>query len=306
MLGGHWLKRLGAAAPTEDVAMDRTMAAIAAVVLACGVWAGAAEVRGPEQLAAEVGAILAEENVRDAFDLFRIYKDMGFTYQPSLAAPNDLADRLEGGALGAYAGMKLFDAIYAATFLRRQEAADAVAAIERAQDRLDLRSHADVGHEFLRTLRRAAAEPENVDVRVLLERLAADYAREVPAMMAHPESAAHLVDAMYGFTIQLNYVRGILVEATPRLARDTSRQFGSRRLQQMTLDLFEAVGRMGETVGVGGEAQAKIWVVRSRYELDLAEAEGRLTDEDSRKAWRTLRVSTAAVRQTLLTPGGAR
>jgi hypothetical protein len=287
----------------------KAMKRLANMVWAMAAWLAAGAAQGQDagalerplgEIAAEVEVILAEENVHHAFDLFRLYKEMGFSYQPSLAAPNDLAGTLEGEGLRIYAGMKLFDAVYAATFLMRGEVAGCVEAIEQAQDKLDLRSYADVGNDFLQTLKEAAAEPENVDVRELMAALAAAYVGEVPALMASRESAAYLVDGMYGFTIQLNYVRGVLVDANPALAEKSADLYGTQRVQRMVLDLFDAFGRLGETMRIDGETMNKLWVVRSRYELGRAEAEGRLSDDEAQAMWNVLRVSTAAIRKNVL------
>ena len=255
-----------------------------------------------EQIAAEVQGVLARDRIHHAFDLFRIYKEFGFTYQPELAAPVDLAERLDGEPLRMYAGVKLFDAIYAATFMKRQEVADCVAAIEQVQNRLALRSHADLNNSFLQTLKRMASEPENVDVQQLIDQLATDYADELPALTSSSESADYLIDSLYGFVVEMNYVRGALVNANRALAEATINQHGTGRVQRMMLDLFEAFDRMDEEMRVGERDYAKSWVMRARFELGLAEEEGRLTDEQGQSLWHSLGFLTDAIRKSILEP----
>jgi hypothetical protein len=91
-------------------------------------------------MAAKAEAALTALRIHTLFDQCRQFEDFGVTYQPAVVAPANLASRMGPEQLRMYAGVKLFDAIYAATFLQRQAVAADVKAIEEIQERLDLRS----------------------------------------------------------------------------------------------------------------------------------------------------------------------
>lgn len=266
--------------------------------------AAVAEVtRSLEQIASEVQALITQEKINSLFDQYRKLVDFGVTYQPRLVAPNDLAAKLDEKHLKLYAGLKLFDAIYAATFMKRQEVADSVKAIEDVQTALDLRSYADLSGRFLETLKKAAAEPESIDVQKLIEQLSADFVSEVPALMANEKSADYLIDGLYAFLIQMSYVTGSL------MAGDTSLQIekGFDQLtvpanRQMVLDVFKAFDRMDEQIRVSGETVDKLAVVQQACYLVEAERSGKLTDEDAEKDWTAMAATVNAIRDSIISP----
>ena len=266
--------------------------------------AAVAEVtRSLEQIASEVQALITQEKINSLFDQYRKLVDFGVTYQPRLVAPNDLAAKLDEKHLKLYAGLKLFDAIYAATFMKRQEVADSVKAIEDVQTALDLRSYADLSGRFLETLKKAAAEPESIDVQKLIEQLSADFVSEVPALMANEKSADYLIDGLYAFLIQMSYVTGSL------MAGDNSLQIekGFDQLtvpanRQMVLDVFKAFDRMDEQIRVSGETVDKLAVVQQACYLVEAERSGKLTDEDAEKDWTAMAATVNAIRDSIISP----
>lgn len=261
-----------------------------------------AAARSLERVASEVIGILGMDDVRYALDLVRLRREYGITWQPSLTAPNDLVNRLGKDQLGYYAGIKMFDAIYATTMFKYQDAADAVAVIEQIEAKLGLRDYADLNNYFLKTLKKTAADPTNVNVLQLMNQLAKDYVRELPALMSSPESAAYLIDSLYGYGIQMDYVNGALAAANPDKLMPALSKYGSGRVQKMILDLFQAFDRMDDDIRVGGDTQKKLTVVKSRYELEIARKEGRLNDEQGQAFWDIIEAQSAAIRSSMLTP----
>ncbi|HBA83155.1 MAG TPA: hypothetical protein DCZ95_03580 [Verrucomicrobia bacterium] len=256
-----------------------------------------------EQISVEVQKLISQGRIQNAFDFFRIMKNFGMTYQPSLAAPNDLVGKLDDEQLRLYAGVKLYDAIYAAAFMKRQEVADDVRTIEEIQTALDLRSHADINNSFLTTLKKAAADPESVDVQQLMEQLAADYVSEVPALMSSVEGADYLIDGLYGCVIELFYLGNMqYTEDNSQRLEEGFDQMKTAGNPKLLLELFAAFDRMDEPIRLSGETQEKLAVIRELYELDEADESGKMTDEEADPLWVALGAKIAAIRASILTP----
>ncbi|MFH0880689.1 MAG: hypothetical protein V2A34_13320, partial [Lentisphaerota bacterium] len=209
-----------------------------------------------EQISVDAQTVLSKDKIQNTFDLYRKLKDYGLTYQASLTAPNNLVSVLSDEQLRLYAGVKLFDALYAVTFLKRQEVADCVGVIESIQDKLDLRSHADINNTYLENLKKAAAAPEDVDVQKLIEQLAADYVSEWPKLMSSVESADYVIDGLYGFIIEMSYITGaVMATASREQIEEGFDRYGSGESYKMVLDLFQAFDRMDEKIRVSGATQ---------------------------------------------------
>ena len=257
------------------------------------------------QIAAEMNAVCSQGRIQDVFDLYRLMKEFGVTYQPTLTAPHHLSGLLDPEQLRMYAGVKLFDALYAATFMQRQDVADCVATIEQIQDTLELRSYADINNYFLHTLKSAAARPEEVDVQQLIAQLSSDYVRELPELLSSNPSAEYLIESLYGFYVEMNYITGSLM-ATP--AREQIEmgftQINTTDTYKLLLDAFEAFNRMDETIRVEGEVAEKLAVMRAIHGLILAENNQTISDENANPQWFLLSQTVAAIRASILTPGG--
>ena len=256
-----------------------------------------------DEVAAQVQVVLAKERIRDAFDLYRKMRAYGVTYQPSLTAPNYLSGQRYGAQLRMYAGIKLFDAIYAATFMNRQDVADAVATIEQAQDSLDLRSYADLNNFFLVTLKTAAARPEDVDVQLLIDQLASDYVAELPELLSSPETADYLIDSLYGFFVEMSYVTGKLMDTAAYDQMEAGfDQVAVADVYEMLLDAFEAFDRMDDEIRIGGETEQKLAVMRTMYDLIVAEKAGTIPEEDIGPSWEDPSLKIVEIRDSVLSP----
>ena len=255
------------------------------------------------QIAAEMNAVCEQGRIQDVFDLYRLMKEFGVTYQPTLTAPHHLSGVLAPEQLRMYAGVKLFDALYAATFMQRQDVADCVATIEQIQDTLELRSYADINNYFLHTLKNAADRPEEVDVQQLIEQLSSDYVRELPELLSSNPSAEYLIESLYGFYVEMNFVTSSLM-ATP--AREQMEmgfsQLDTTDTYKLLLDAFEAFNRMDETIRVEGEVAEKLAVMRAIHGLILAESNQTISDEDANPQWIPLARTVASIRASILTP----
>lgn len=255
------------------------------------------------KITSEVQAILTEKRIHSLFDNYRQMSAYGVTYQPSLVAPNDLVARLNKEQLRQYSGIKLFDTIYAATFLKRQEVADGIKAIEEIQTAVDLRSHADINNSLLETLKKAAGDPESIDVQKLIEQLSKDYVSELPALISNPESADYLIDSLYGFLIQMSYVvdeldhhdkSGDVLKALHEVSNTDT--------HHLILELFQAFDRMDDDIRVGSEVAKKMEVFQQMDELEAGNEVGMLTDEQAQPMWQEIAAKVAAIRASILTP----
>ncbi len=220
-----------------------------------------------DQVASEVKKLLAKENIQTRFDLVRRLQQQGLTWQPSLVAPGNLAGRLSEENLRYYAGIKMFDALYAASFMQWQAVSDSVQTIEQVQEKLNIRSYADVSGGIVSTLKKAAAAPEKTNVPALIDQLAADFSRDVPALMANPKSATYLVDLLYGFTIETGYMlshfyrtdakgEGPVMKAVPQ------QKTGVTDWLEILLQVTEIVGKSNETITVKGKAVPKMDLIK--------------------------------------------
>jgi hypothetical protein len=286
---------------------------MAAALVGLGLWVGAAcgapagetaetAAKSLEQIARDVRETLARERIRDVFDLYRKLKDHGASYQASLVAPEYLGGRLFDGNLRMYAGMKMFDALYAATFLRREAAADAVGTIEQIQDALELRSYADLSNPFLGTLKAAAAAPEEIDVRALVDQLASDYVAELPELLSSPQTADYLIDALYGFFVQYSYVTDMLMAVNHAEIEAGFDSMDTTDVYKVLLDVFEAFDRMDETIRIGADTAGKMEVMRTMYDLVVAERSGELAEEEAGAMWLGPSQEILAIRESILEP----
>ena len=265
--------------------------------------AAAAVEKTLQQISEEVQYVLVEDQVFSLFDWYRKLKDFGLTYQPSLAAPNDLSGQLDGEQLRLYAGVKLFDALYAVTFMQRQEAADCVRVIEEIEQALDLRSFADLDNHFLATLKKAANNPEEVDVQSLIRQLANDYVKELPALLSSTETADYLIDGLYGAFIEQSYIlSGLLQSPNADQIQAGFEQCPSQSGFAMLLDLFGAFDRLDEEIRVGGETAQKLDVIRELHRLDQADEANAIDDDEAEIGWQAAALKVAAIRAAILTP----
>jgi len=262
----------------------------------------AAKAPSSDQVAAQVKALLTKEKIQTRFDLIRNLQAQGLTWQPTLTAPNDLVNRLSEDQLRCYAGIKLFDAIYAATFMQRQAVADAVQTIEQINQKLNVRSYADISGKVFATLKKAAAAPETANVQQLVSQLAADYAADVPALMASPKGAAYLADALYGFTVEtgntLAYFyradlkgQGNVMKAVPQ------QKGGIADWLEVLLKVHESTGKANDTITVKGKPVQKMDMVKELIKI------WRESDPAKQTANRASVYGQAtAIREAILTP----
>ena len=256
-----------------------------------------------EQMAVEAQATLTQANVLDIFDWYRKLKEHGMTYQPSLAAPNDLVEKLDEEQLRFYAGVKLFDALYAATFLKRQEVLDCVAVIEEIQEKLDLRSYADLNNYFLKTLKALADDPAAVDIQVLIGQLASDYVNELPQLLSSAETADYLIDGLYGTILQQFITSGMIGTYAGDSIEEGFELYPSQQFFQTLLRLFEAFDRMDESIRVSGETVEKVDLVRELCRVDELDEADAISVEESGMLWEALMRRALLIRSAYLTPG---
>ena len=259
-----------------------------------------------DQISAEVQGVLAQEKINNAFDLFKRLSEYGITWQPSLLAPNNLAERLNDEQLRMYAGIKLFDALYAATFKQRKAVAEAVAVIEDVQDKLDLRAEADISSALFTTLKRAAADPQGIDLDKTFGHLAASYIQDVPVLMANPRSAEYLVDSLFGFWIQQRYIRRHFLDALHSsgnfsLDKGSLAQPDRGEWEELMLNLLRVTTPVDKTISINGRTIAKADPIAKT----LAALRADTTPEETiaiQSQWSEVNKEVAAIRAAILTP----
>lgn len=257
-----------------------------------------------EQIAAEVDQVLVKDKIHNRFDLLRRLQAQGLTWQPSLLAPNDLVGKLDEDGLRFYAGVKLLDALYAATFMQKQAVAESIQTIKAINEKLNLRSYADLSGNFFKTLKKAAAAPESVDVQQLLDQLAADYVKDIPPLMSNPKSAKYLIDSLYGSTIGTGYLMGQFYrEKLPvesQLMKAVAKPDSGITEWMRTLEsLFAAAGRADETLLVDGKPVEKMALIE---EIIAARKAGDTSADALKKARDSVYAQAAAIRAAMLTP----
>ena len=254
-------------------------------------------------MCADALGMLGKEKIHSQFDMLRQLKDFGVSYQPDLVVPLDLASRLDEEGKRRFAGMKLFDAIYAATFMKRKELADCLDTIEAVETALDLRSHADLSGSFFKTFKKAAAEPESIDIQVLLDQLANDYVHEVPAMLSSEATANYLIEGLYGFTLQMSSVLEYFSRpAHNELLRNRIRKHTDTNWLYAMLDIFDSFNRSKKDVREVAEAEERLAVIRKMVSAIEADRAGELTPEEGDRLWADISIKINTIRASFLTP----
>ncbi len=256
------------------------------------------------QVAEEIEGLLSQDRIHSQFDLFRKLKDYGVTYQPALLAPNDRVGRLDDVGLRQYAGVKLFDAVYAAAFRQRQDLKDCAQVMDMIENKLDVRSCADIGNEFFVTLNQAAMEPEAVDVRDLLEQLSKDYVANVPALLAHPESAEYLIEGLFGFTVEMYYLLAYFYQhdTDDKLRAGIDQYDGMEWLDAMR-QVFEAFDQLDEGTRKRAETTARLAVIRQMITAIKGRMSGTITGPALADSWRKTAEQIGGIRKSILFGG---
>ncbi|HRZ12219.1 MAG TPA: hypothetical protein P5567_07165 [Kiritimatiellia bacterium] len=267
-----------------------------------------AAVEALKQLSAEVQEILVRENVHSMFDRTARLQELGLSYQPDLVAPAAIDPAWTRCQQQQFAGIKLFDAVYAIAFQKRQETADAMRALEEIITGLDLRSHADFSGRSYATLQKAAEDPGAIDVQALLDELANNLADEIPVTMSSPVTAHFLMDSLYGFSIESAHVMGYFQrnDATGKLRAqlyEEPSQPGREPWMKMVLRAFAAFERQAAALGLECDAPGKLDVVRSIAQVVEDEQAGRIPPETGAAIWNEIGEQIAAMRRSILRAG---
>ncbi|MBF0301135.1 MAG: hypothetical protein HQK51_20675 [Oligoflexia bacterium] len=159
-----------------------------------------------KKLDVEIHKILHMESIETMFDTPRLLRDYGISYQPELVAPKNLTPKLSGCNLQIYAGIILYDLIYAVVSNKRQEIVESLQVMETIAQKLDLRSHADLTNHMFSILKKVASEPENVNIKKLINQMAKDFMSQIPIFMSSKETAHYMLDLLYGFTLEAAHV----------------------------------------------------------------------------------------------------
>lgn len=257
-----------------------------------------------DQLAIEVKTLLAKEKIHHRFDLLRRLQLQGLTWQPTLLAPNNLVNQLDAQGLRFYAGVKLFNALYATTFMQRKSVSEQVQTIQAINEKIDLRSYSDLSGKLFVTLNKAAAEPESTKLQELIEQVAADYANDIPVLMSSPQGAEYLLDSLYGFTVETGYMLGNFHRLDPTGEGSLMKSLrqpenGITEWLETLVGLFEAYGKANDTVYVNGQSVEKLAFIKQVLDAHYRQRK----DPGYRPADRgSVYTQATAIRTAMLTP----
>lgn len=163
-------------------------------------------------LSAEVRNALLKENFHSVSDRMLQMKELGVSYLPDLVGPTKADPGWNRCRRQQMNGVKAVDLIYAATFLKKQEAAEHAALLEELFEALDLRSLADFSGRTFGVIREAMKQPELVDVPAFLDKMTDAFVEEWPVFMSHPETAHYLLDFLYGFTVEFHHISRYFID----------------------------------------------------------------------------------------------
>jgi hypothetical protein len=150
--------------------------------------------------------ILSAKNVRSMMDVAKKLKEYGASFQPAMLLPPDLPDRVETGRnihllIGAYQ----FDALYAASFGRRNQAAKAIKAMGDLLNRTNMKSIVNTSALFPPELNWMLREPDTVDIDEVIDAYAAN-APKYKDIMAEKTGFALVLDSLYGAVVEGLYI----------------------------------------------------------------------------------------------------
>ncbi len=258
-----------------------------------------------KQLLAEVQALLTKENVHSMYDRPRLLKETGVTYQPDLVVASDLTPRLSSCNLRIYAGIKMYDAVYAAVFNKKQEVARSLQAIDAAMIKLDLRSHADFSGHIRDTVRKVASETGEVDIRQMLNQLTADTIQELPVFMSSSESAHFLMDCLYGFALEACSVMGYFHQTDPndRLMKLRTQQPAFLGWLNAVDNVFGAFQKSNQDLRVECKRSHSPEFIKTVMKLSEAERSGKITTKEARQQLAGLREQLTQLRASILADG---
>lgn len=173
-----------------------------ALVLACGP-ARAAEL---DQYKASVQAALSKDKITSMMELAKVLKSGGASYQDAFTMPVDLARRIQPGeAQRVLIGAYQFDALYAASFGRKKQAVDFLAARSQLVDKMNLRGQVDVSALFPKKLDAMLKNPESATLDGLIQAYA-DNAGLYTEMMDKQIGFETIEASLYGFVLEGLYV----------------------------------------------------------------------------------------------------
>ncbi len=150
--------------------------------------------------------ILSEKNVRSMLDVAKTLKEYGASFQPAMMLPPDLPDTIEQGKnihllIGAYQ----FDALYAASFGRRNQAAKAIKAMGDLLNRTNMKSIVNTSALFPPELNWMLREPDKVNIDEVIDAYAAN-APKYKDIMADKTGFALVLDSLYGAIVEGLYI----------------------------------------------------------------------------------------------------
>jgi len=150
--------------------------------------------------------ILSQKNIRNMMDVSKTLKEYGASFQQSLLLPPDLsADLGPGQSVHLLIGAYQFDALYAASFGRRNQAAKAIKAMGDLLNRTNMKSIVNTSALFPPELNWMLREPDKVNIDEVIDAYAAN-APKYKDIMADKTGFALVLDSLYGAIVEGLYI----------------------------------------------------------------------------------------------------
>lgn len=154
----------------------------------------------------KVAAALTKDKIQSMMAMAQVLRDAGASYQDAYTVPTVLAQRYQPGeSLRVMIGIYQFDALYSASFGRKKEAVDFLAARTKLVDKMNLRGQVDVSALFPKKLDAMMKNPESATLKGIIAAYAenADMYRE---MMDKQIGFETIEASLYGFVLEGLYV----------------------------------------------------------------------------------------------------
>ena len=150
--------------------------------------------------------VLSQKNIRSMMDVSKTLKEYGASYQQVLLLPTDLSQNSYQKTnahllIGAYQ----FDALYAASFGRKDQAAKDIKAMGTLLNTTNMKSIADTSALYPPELNWMLREPDAVNIDEVIDAYAAN-APKYKDIMASKQGFALTIDSIYGSMVEGLYI----------------------------------------------------------------------------------------------------
>ena len=155
----------------------------------------------------QVERIMTAQRVKDMLGVARQIKEAGGSYQQDLPCPLDTRTD-DPESMRVLIGVRQFDALYAAAFGKREDAARFIKAQNDLVMKLNLKGRVDVAAVFPPEMNWMVREPDKVTFDDIVAAYA-DNAARYKDLAGDAQGFDVMADALYGFAVEGLYVVGL-------------------------------------------------------------------------------------------------